>query len=80
MIGESWVSDCPGDAFTLNWYVCQVGLEVIEGKLYLSVGLGFTEIELEKVALIPSIFFDESKEHKIYVSNGSTYTRLNIDV
>ena len=79
-----------GSYFAKSYYVgvyfppIDGGIEVgiSEGKLFLAVGFTYLEIELEKVALLPSLsgFFDENKEHQIYVSNGSTYTRLNIDV
>jgi hypothetical protein len=84
MIGESWVNNCPGDAFTLNWFICgEVPPEPgLNGILYLSMGGTYIEIELEKVALLPQVsgFFDEAQEHEIYVTDSGSYIRLNLDV
>lgn len=57
-----------------------IGGNILEGMLYLADAGSYTEIELEKVALLHQVFFDENKEHEIYVSKGSTYIRLHIDV
>lgn len=82
MIGESWVTDCPGDAFTLTWYECNVTATGLDGILYMALGSSYIELELEKVALLPSAggFFDELQEHEIYVSHSGSYVRLKLDV
>ena len=64
---------------TQAWDIEEI-IAVVQQILYLATNGSYTQIELEKVALLNSVteFFDENGERDVYLASGSDYTKLDV--
>lgn len=68
-------------AFDVNAWDLEAIVGAIQQILYLASEGTYTQVDLQKVALLytgGTEFFDETSQRDVYLANGSNYIRLDV--